>query len=421
MKDSETGNELMELLDTSIEAKALTVKIIGVGGAGANAVDRLQLEDLGHVGLAVVNTDGQALASSPIGEKVLLGRQVTRGLSAGGEASIGKQAADSDRDALARLVKGVDLVFLVAGLGGGTGSGAAPVLADIAVQNGAMVICFATLPFSREGTRRVKQAEEAVQKLRGICHAVIRLPNDILLQQVSEDATVMEAFAVADGWIDAGVRAIGGLLFETGLINVDYAALRGALGRTGGQTLFGTGYGDGKDYVEAALRDLENCPLLSLPENRFGRRTDSLVVNLTGGPDLSMAQVNHVMEYIQETFGCRDSLVLGANINGGNGSSLRITVLGSSGHPAAVSKRGFEPVQAVNHAVERDLEAARSKTRRHVEAAERHRTEQSEFAFQREDQRRGVFEDSGVNLHEGEDLDIPTYLRRGIRIHLRAG
>ncbi|MEY3607394.1 MAG: hypothetical protein RLZZ447_182, partial [Verrucomicrobiota bacterium] len=173
--------------------RGIAIKLVGVGGAGANAVDRLKMENLERLRLAVLNTDHQALASSPVQEKVLLGMTVTRGLGAGGDPERGREAAESDREKIAAVVKDCDLVFLVTGMGGGTGSGASPIVAEIAAESGALVIAFVTLPFSFEGGRRLKQAEDGLRALRAACDAVIPLPNDVLLQAAGENETVLDA------------------------------------------------------------------------------------------------------------------------------------------------------------------------------------------------------------------------------------
>jgi cell division protein FtsZ len=412
------------LSDEAVYEQRLRVKLIGVGGGGSNAIDRLKLDHLNQINLAVINTDGQALSASPVSEKLLLGRSVTRGLSAGGEMEVGRQAADADRELLSRMVQGVDLVFILTALGGGTGSGAAPVLAEIAAAHDALVVAFVTMPFSREGNRRQQQAQDALVALRKSCHAVISLPNDLLLQQIDEQATVMEAFAVADEWIKQGVHSIWSMLFQNGLINVDFAAFKRAFARKGGKTLFGTGFGSGPDCVNAALSDLQLCPLLHLPENKYLRRTDSLIVNLTGGPDLTMSTVNHVMDVVADKFGSRDNLILGAAIDGSMQHSLRITVIGTT-DLATLPKaaRTSVPAAGVPANVAPPLPVtpppvAAPVGERFKDAARR-RADQVEFGFAEDnEQRRGFFEKTDENLHEGEDLDVPTYLRRGIRIQI---
>ncbi|MCW5548680.1 MAG: cell division FtsZ family protein, partial [Opitutaceae bacterium] len=239
----------------------IAIKLVGVGGAGSNAVDRLKMENLERLQLAVINTDYQALASSPVQDKVLIGMSVTRGLGAGGDPDLGREAAEADREKIAAVVKDCDLVFLIAGMGGGTGSGAMPQVAEIASEAGALVIAFVTMPFSFEGGRRLKQAEEGLQALRRVCDAVIPLPNDMLLQEGADDASVLDSFARADEWIGRGVKSIWAMLFKTGLINLDFSALRQVFQQRGGKTLFGLAEGSGEQAVAAAIEGLRLCPL----------------------------------------------------------------------------------------------------------------------------------------------------------------
>jgi cell division protein FtsZ len=394
----------------------LRIKIIGVGGAGTNAVDRIKLEDLEQVHLTAVDTDSQVLASSPVEEAYLLGREVTRGKSAGGSVDKGRMAAEADATDLRRLFKGVDLVFLLTGLGGGTGSGAAPVIAQLAVDEGALVIAFAALPFQREGTLRAARAKTALEALQKKCHAVITLPNDLIFKQVDESATLMEAFAMADKWIKLGVHSIWSMLFNTGLINVDFSTLQSALADPGGKTLFGTGYGKGDQLLEQALKDLDNCPLLHLPETGVLKDTDQLIVNLTGGPDLTMAMVNRVMDAVSEKFGCRNSMVMGASIDGSFYNQLRVTVMGTVRRAGPV--KGYAPVPSAS-IPNNEPPLARSAPdngKLPGDPPPPDKKLQEEFAFPRPEDDRGFFEQTRRNIHEGVDLDVPTYLRRGIKL-----
>jgi cell division protein FtsZ len=404
---------------------SLRIKIVGIGGAGTNAVDRIKLEDLEQVHLLALDTDGQVLAASPVEEKFLLGRSLTRGKSAGGDAEQGREAARSDRETLRSFLRGVDLVFILAGLGGGTGSGAAPVVAELAAGEGALVISFVCLPFKREGSARTQRAHDALESLRAHSHAVIALPNDILFNQIGPEVTLMDAFAIADKWIKVGVQSIWSMLFNTGLINVDFATLRSALSGPGGKTLFGTGAGKGDTLVEDALADLKSCPLLHLPEGGFIKESDQLILHLTGGPDLTMAMVNDVMDRVADLFGCHQSLLMGASIDGSLFNQLQITVMGTLQSPP-VSK-GFAKVPAASIAPNKPAEplhadAAPSAPLPALDPGELLPVSpkaQEEFSFPSQSQERGVFEKTGKNLHQGEDLDIPTYLRRGLKIALK--
>lgn len=421
------------LFSGEIQENGLRIKIIGVGGGGNNAVDRLKLDNLDQLNLAIVNTDAKTLSSSPIQEKLMIGRGVTRGLSTGGEADLGRQAAESDRDALRKLVQGVDLIFILTGLGGGTGSGAAPVIAEVAAAEGAVVVAFVTMPFNLEGARRIQQADTALASLRSICHAVISLPNDILLQQIEENSSLLEAFVIADEWINKGVNSICSLLFQNGLINIDFATLKRAFEARGGKTLFGFGRGEGEDPVAEVLRDLELCPLLHLPENRYVRRADYLVVNITGGPSMSMTQVNRIMEAINEKFGSRDNTVMGAVVDGSMGKALSVTVIGTTDVKRPGGKNKFQEVQP-SASTPANLVPTWAQPAKPTGAKTSHTGAhtasqastlppsglQEEFMFAAEDEGRGLFDNTERNMYEGQDLDIPTFMRRGIKIQFNA-
>jgi len=405
-------------LDGQLSEGSLRIKTIGIGGAGTNAVDRIKLEDLEQVHLTAIDTDSQVLASSPVEETVLLGRSVTNGKSTGGSVDKGRLAAEADLETLRGIVRGIDIIFIITGLGGGTGSGASPVIAQLAASEGALVIAFTALPFQREGATRCEKASKALEALEKQCHAVIPLPNDVIFEQVDESATLMEAFAMADKWIKLGVQSIWSMLFNTGLINVDFSTLQSALAEPGGKTLFGTGSGEGDDFVQKAIHDLENCPLLHLPETGHMKETDQLIVNLTGGPDLTMAMVNQVMDVISEMFGCRNSIVMGASIDGSFYNQLRITVMGTLRRSSMT--KGFAPVPSASIAPNEPLKRPPKAVEKEPElipipSGVDART-QDEFAFPRQEENRGFFEKTQQNLYEGVDLDIPTYLRRGTKI-----
>jgi cell division protein FtsZ len=428
---NDTPNELpLEALTD----RDVGIKLLGIGGGGSNAVDRLKMENLDRLQLAVINTDFKALSTSPVQDKVLIGTSVTRGLSAGGDPALGYAAADADRDKLAEIVRDTDLVFLVAGLGGGTGSGATPVVAEVAMEAGALVIAFVTLPFSFEGGRRRKQAEEALAELRGNCHAVIPLSNDLLLQEGTEQTSVLDAFARADAWIGRGVKSIWGMLARTGLINLDFQALRQAFQQRGGKTLFGLGVGEGENAALAAFNDLKQCPLLHTPE--FARKADRLMVNITGGADLSLTRVNELMTAVTEEFGKEAHVIMGAVIDESLQGRVEVCVLGTTDlggrnfvrrppaparKPEKLAATSTSTAAESNPTVKTTL-TAESGSRSPVLATTVHssvkKPEQEEFGFggAGADASRGSFDKSDRNLFEGQDLDVPTYLRKGVKI-----
>jgi len=427
----------MSLPPNELPLEALTdrnvgIKLIGVGGGGSNAVDRLKMENLDRLQLAVINTDFKALSTSPVQDKILIGTTLTRGLSAGGDPELGRKAAEADADKIAEIVKGTDLIFLVAGLGGGTGSGASPVVAEIAAEAGATVIAFVTLPFSFEGGRRRKQAEDAMNELRRVCDAVIPLANDMLLQEGTESTSVLDSFARADEWIGRGVKSIWGMLSRTGLINVDFTALRQVFQHRGGKTLFGLGVGSGENPAAAALDDLKQCPLLHTPE--YARKADRLLVNITGGADLSLTKVNELMSALTEEFGREAHVVMGAAIDEALQGRVEICLIGTTDlgsrnfvrrpAPTPVRKpaeRGTAPT-ATSSAPESNtnLKTAVTSASPRPAAADSHKAKptQEEFGFQggTPAENRGAFDKSDRNLFEGQDLDVPTYLRKGIKV-----
>ncbi len=425
----------MNLNELPLEHSLLTdrniaIKLVGVGGAGSNAVDRLKMENLERLQLAVINTDHQALASSPVQDKILIGMGVTRGLGAGGDPDLGREAAEADREKIAKVVKDCHLVFLIAGEGGGTGSGAAPVVAEIAAEAGALVIAFVTMPFSFEGGRRLKQAEEGLRALRQVCDAVIPLPNDVLLQESADNETVLDSFARADEWIGRGVRSIWSMLFKTGLINLDFATLRQAFNQRGGKTLFGLGSGQGENAVPDAIASLKLCPLLHTPD--FSRKADRLLVNIIGGADLTLPKVNDIMTSITDQFGRDSHIIMGAVIDEDLAGRVEICVIGTSdmggrGMPPrrSIVAPGKAKIPAVAPAAPRSetpaahtaANAPRPTLELDLKMAHSQKPSQEEFGFG-EVESRGHFEKTDRNLYDGQDLDVPTYLRKGIRISL---
>ena len=389
--------------------RSVAIKLVGVGGAGTNAVDRLKMECLERLQLAVINTDHQALSSSPVQDKVLIGMGTTRGLGAGGDP-------EADREKIAEVTKECDLVFLIAGMGGGTGGGASPVVAEIAAEQGALVIAFVTLPFSFEGGRRLKQAEEGLAALRRVCDAVIPLPNDILLQEAADNETVLDSFARADEWMGRGVKSIWSMLSKTGLINVDFATLRQAFQQRGAKTLFGLAEGAGENAAAEAIASLKLCPLLHTPE--FSRKADRLLVNITGGTDLTLPKVNEIMNAIADQFGRDSHIIMGAVIDEGMQGRVEISVLGASDmgargsvqrRPVPARPRALAPTRPEEPAP-RQAPAASA-----VPETAPPKPTQEEFGFG-EVESRGQFERTDRNLFDGQDLDVPTYLRRGIKI-----
>jgi cell division protein FtsZ len=399
--------------------RSIAIKLVGVGGAGSNAIDRLKMDNLERLQLAVINTDLQALSSSPVQDKVLIGSGVTHGLGAGGDPELGGQAAEADREKIAAVVKDCDLVFLLAGMGGGTGGGSAPIVAEVATEQGALVIAFVTMPFSFEGGRRQRQAEEGLAALRRTCDAVIPLSNDILLQECGDATGVLEAFARADEWIGRGVKSIWAMLFRTGLINLDFATLEKVFQSRGGKTLFSLGSGEGPQAVAETIESIKLCPLLHTTE--FSRKADRLLVNIIGGTDLTLPMVNELMTAITEQYGRDSHVTMGAVIDESMRQRLEVCVIGTTDvggrnvapRPPRGGLRGTA-ASAVKLPGAKTVPVATAPTQA-VAATPAAKAEQNEFLFS-EAESRGYFDKTDRNLFEGQDLDVPTYLRKGIKI-----
>ena len=282
------------------------------------------------------------------------------------------------------------------------------------------------MPFTFEGERRFKSAENALKELRGVADAVIPLPNDMLLQEEAAQDSVLNAFSKADEWITRGVKSIWAILLKSGLINVNFSTLREVFSIRGGKTLFGFGLGQGPDFIQDALDDLVICPLLHVPD--FSKRADNLLVNIVGGTDLSMSQVQEIMNFVTEKFGSRENTVLGAVIDEGKTNTVEICVIGTTdmgGFRGVRPTRSLPVVQRNSEPVKKPVVAAKS-LRKQVSAGEVRKngqmdfmpTIQQELGFEGMEEHRGFFEETGRNEHEGFDLDVPTYLRRGIRVVL---
>lgn len=300
------------------------IKVIGVGGGGSNAVDRMLDTAVGGVDFWAINTDAQALGRSKAkGAKVLnIGASVTRGLGAGGNPEIGRMAAEESRKEIAHMVAGTDLCFVTSGMGGGTGSGAAPVVAEIAKEEGCLTVGIVTKPFGFEGKRRMKQALSAIERLRDNVDTVIVVSNDRLLEIIPDDTPMERAFAVADDILRQGVVGISDIIVKPGLINVDFADVR-AIMNGAGTALMGIGIGSGKTAASDAASAAISSPLLdSTIDNAKG-----VVFNISGGPRLSLNEVNQAAKLIYSNVEADANVIFGALVDETLGDNISITVL----------------------------------------------------------------------------------------------
>ncbi len=298
------------------------IKVIGVGGGGSNAVNRMIKSNLRGVEFIAVNTDAQALYYSEAATKINIGKATTRGLGAGSNPDVGKQAAEESREDLRSVIEGADMVFVTCGLGGGTGTGAAPIIAELAKEMGILTVAVVTKPFTFEGHRRRSQAEDGLENLRNKVDTLITIPNDRLLSLIDKKTPINEAFSVVDDVLRQGVQGIADLITIHGMINVDFADVR-AIMENSGSALMGIGYGTGENRAQDAAKSAIESPLLEMSiEGAKG-----ILFNITGGNDLSMFEVDEAARIITEAADPDANIIFGAVINDSYTGEIKITVV----------------------------------------------------------------------------------------------
>jgi cell division protein FtsZ len=309
---------------------AANIKVIGVGGGGGNAVNRMIASNVAGVEFWSINTDAQALAQSDALKQLQVGQKLTRGLGAGGNPAIGQKAAEESRDEIANALSGSDLVFITCGMGGGTGTGAAPIVAEIAKEMGALTIGVITRPFTFEGRRRIHQAEEGMAALQSRVDTLIIIPNDKILSVISEQTPVQEAFRVADDILRQGVQGISDIINIPGLVNVDFADVRAVMADAG-SALMGVGIASGKSRAKEAAIAAIDSPLL---ESSI-RGAKGVVFNITGGTDLTLHEVSTAADTIYDVVDPNANIIFGAVIDENRQGEIQITVIatGFSGEP----------------------------------------------------------------------------------------
>lgn len=297
---------VMPSIKPDIETYA-RIKVIGVGGGGGKAVTRMIDHKINGVDFLTINTDAQDLHFTKARTKIHIGKNLTKGLGAGMNPDIGRQAAEENRDEIHEAIKGADMVFLTCGLGGGTGSGASPIVAEVARDSGALTIGVVTRPFSFEGVQRAKVAEDAWRELRDRVDALITIHNDRILNVVSKDVSLLNAFAVCDDVLRQAVQGISDLIITPGIINVDFADVRAIMQDTG-SALMGVGFGSGEDRATAAAKAAVSSPLLDISID--GAR--GVLFNVSGGPDLTMWEINEAAKVITESIDRDAKVIFGA-------------------------------------------------------------------------------------------------------------
>jgi cell division protein FtsZ len=446
-------------------ADFIPVKVVSVGGAGINALDRIVLDGLEKASVVAINTDVQSLTSSVAAHKVQLGRTVTRGLGSGGDPELGYDAAAESADEIREALADARMIFVCAGLGGGTGSGAAPYVAQLAREAGALVIAFVTVPFTFEGKRRNAQAREALARLNEVAHAVICFENDRMGDLVAPQAGIHQAFAMADTTISQSVRSIVNLIQRPGLIRIGFDDLLAALRTRNGRCLFGFGESDSDNRAHDALTQALKNPLMD--RGRMLADATHVLVQVAGGPGMTLAEVEVLMQELGRHVSEETQILFGTVVDGRLGDRLNVTIISSlaadddfvsqqtsselssdsvqptdrehyepapqtNGEPEPVPMEPLpvegsisfeEPVPAEAAAFvpsEPEPVAVPPRKKPIVQQEEKLRAEKSlpakQEVLQFEPVTRGRFEKSEPTIVEGEDLDVPTYLRKNIKV-----
>jgi cell division protein FtsZ len=458
----------------------IPIKIVSVGGAGLNALDRIVLDGLEGAEVLAVNTDVQSLASSVAAHKVQLGRTVTRGLGAGGDPEVGYQAAFESTEEIREALTGGRMIFICTGLGGGTGSGAAPYVAHLAREAGALVLAFATLPFGFEGRRRNAQAREALGRLNEIANAVVCFENDQMGDMVAPHAGIHQAFSKADTTISQSIRSIVNLIQRPGLIRIGFDDLVAALRSRNGRCLFGFGESDSENRAHDALAQALKSPLMD--RGRTLAEAARVLVQVAGGPGMTLSEVEIVMKELDRHVSDDAQILFGTAVDGRLGDRLSVTIISSFAAADSVAPQqtqtpplssasptppgweqphasppnvevepepapieDFQPaeptpieepepieienvpapsVESVSSAFEAvDTPEPPVSTPRRKPAPPKEEkisaeksTQAKQEVLQFEPVNRGRFEKSEPTIVEGEDLDVPTYLRKKMKV-----
>ncbi|MBO4293610.1 MAG: cell division protein FtsZ [Clostridia bacterium] len=317
MMEYEDNNSSFAMMDGTA-----TIKVIGVGGAGNNAVNRMIESGIKGVDFIAVNTDRQALQTSRANTKIQIGEKVTRGLGAGANPDVGAQSAEENKSEIAEVLRGADMVFVTAGMGGGTGTGAAPIVAATAKEMGILTIGVVTKPFTFEGKKRLSQAERGIESLKGKVDTLVVIPNDKLLQIIDRKTSIIEAFRMADDVLRQGVQGISDLIAVPGLVNLDFADVKTIMLNTG-MAHMGVGRASGENRAEDAAKEAIESPLLETSIE--GAR--GVIINITGGESLGLHEVNTAAELVQRSVDPEANIIFGTVTDPSMDDEIQITVI----------------------------------------------------------------------------------------------
>lgn len=397
------------------------IKVVGVGGSGGNAISRMIDAKIKGVEFVAINTDAQALHHSKAQEKIHIGKNLTKGLGAGMNPEIGRQAAEENRDEIQEVLKGADMVFVTCGLGGGTGSGAAPIVAETAKELGALTVGVVTRPFAFEGSQRRAIAEESLNNLKDRVDTLITIPNDKLLSIIDRKTTLISAFRIVDDVLRQGVQGISDLITKPGIVNVDFADVR-AIMRDSGSALMGIGIASGENRAVEAARAAINSPLLELSIDG----AKGVLFNISGSSDLSMLEINEAANIITETIDPNAKVIFGAVVDDQiRKGDVQITVVATGFDSGKLDEM---PIGLVNKVKSPTIGSMMTKTKvqESVEVSDEEFDEKMIFPTRKIEPTPMIIEEKiqpknfglrqeSRDIVEEEDLEIPAFIRRKMK------
>ena len=394
--------------DSLAEQKA-KLKVIGIGGAGGNATNRMIQAGMQGVDFIAINTDAQDLENNAAENKIQIGKNLTKGLGAGAQAEVGREAVQSDQEAIEAILEDADMAFVTAGMGGGTGTGAAPMTAKLSREMGILTVGIVTLPFNFEGPKRMNRALEGIAELRKACDTVIAIPNQKLMSIVETDTTVVEAFQLADSVLHQAAKGISDLINVHGLINLDFADVQTIMKKMG-EAIMGTGVAQGEERAVLAAQQAISSPLL---DDASISGAQGVLVNITGSADLTLLEVDAATNIIFEEAGKDANIIFGAVIDPSLGDEIRVTVIATGFNQGQyVSEKEPAVEEVVAPIPQRPTQELLDQMNQPVFKQQDDVEEPTVEAPQQETPKPSFkFDDTNPAIY-GEDLDVPAFIRR---------
>jgi len=394
--------------DSLAEQKA-QLKVIGIGGAGGNATNRMIQAGMQGVDFIAINTDAQDLENNAAENKIQIGKNLTKGLGAGAQAEVGREAVQADQEAIEAILEDADMAFVTAGMGGGTGTGAAPMIAKLSRDMGILTVGIVTLPFNFEGPKRMNRALEGIAELRKACDTVIAIPNQKLMSIVETDTTVVEAFQLADSVLHQAAKGISDLINVHGLINLDFADVQTIMKKMG-EAIMGTGVAQGEERAVLAAQQAISSPLL---DDASISGAQGVLVNITGSADLTLLEVDAATNIIFEEAGKDANIIFGAVIDPSLGDEIRVTVIATGFNHGQFITENEKEVELVSSTVQRPTQELLEQVNQPVFKQQNESVEPSVEATEQETPQPSFkFDDTNPAIYGKEDLDVPAFIRR---------